>query len=108
MVQSYLMKKKRPRTEQRVRERDARRLVRDREKLAALSEGGSPERAFEVTSSSVIPVRARAQKCPQCGGTQLLDEETAESAILRATHMTCQLCGTKRVYWFKITSPLPS
>jgi hypothetical protein len=106
------MKKKRPeRSERRERERAARKLVRARERLAGLEVGGSPARPFEVPSSSVIDVRARAQPCPQCGGRLRLDEQTAEKidgVSLRATHLVCQLCGTPRVFWFRITSPLPS
>ena len=81
-------------------ERDARRLVRDREKLARLE--NSRERPIEVTSSSVIAVRARSEPCHQCGGGLHLDEETAESAELRATHMSCQRCAAKRTLWFRI------
>ena len=81
-------------------ERDARKLVRDREKLARLE--NSRARPIEVTSSSVIPVRARGTLCHQCGGGLHLDEETAESAELRAAHMSCQRCTAKRVLWFRI------
>jgi hypothetical protein len=98
------VKKKRGRTERRVQERDARKLIRDREKLAALEI--SRERPIEVTSSSVIPVRARSQKCHQCGGSLHLDEEIAESAELRAVDVSCQRCAAGRRLWFRITSPL--
>jgi hypothetical protein len=97
--------KKRPRTERRTRERQARKLVRDRERLAALEVGGARERPFEVASASVIAVRARAQPCPHCGGTLHLDEETAESAVLRATRMTCQRCHAPRTFYFRIALP---
>ena len=102
---------KRKRTERRERERAAVKLVHARERLARLEPGGSPERPFEVTSSAVIPVRARSQPCPQCGGSLRLEEETAEKIegrSLRATHMVCQTCGAPRVFWFRISSPLPS
>jgi hypothetical protein len=100
------VKKKRPRSERRMEERGARKLVRDREKLAALEVGGSRERPMDVTSSSVIPVRTRAQPCHQCGGSLQLDEERAESSELRAVDTSCQRCGAKRTWWFRITSPL--
>jgi hypothetical protein len=106
-----MSKKQRPRTERRMQERVARALVRDREKLAALERGGAPERPFEVPSSSVIPVRARAQRCPLCDGELRLDEERAERVAgraLRACDMTCVLCGVKRTLWFEITTTLPS
>jgi hypothetical protein len=83
-----------------VEERDARKLVRDREKLALLE--NSREKPIEVTSSSVIAVRARGEPCHQCGGSLHLDEETAESAELRCAHMSCQRCAAKRALWFRI------
>ena len=96
----------RARTADRIRERDTRRLVRDKQKLALLEPGGSAERPIAVTSSSVIAVRARATPCPLCGGELRLDEELAESATLRATQMTCVRCGVHRSLWFLIGSPL--
>jgi hypothetical protein len=101
-----MAKKPRARTERRERERAARQLVRDRQRLAALEPGGSRERPIEVVSSSVIGVRARAHPCPLCGGSLRLDEESAPSAKLRAAHMTCVRCGVKRQLWFVISSPL--
>lgn len=85
-------------------ERDARRLVLDREKLAALEI--SRERPIQVTSASVIPVRARATPCHQCGGGLHLDEEIAESGELRAVDVSCQRCAATRRLWFRISSPL--
>lgn len=96
----------RARTAERIRDRDTRRLVRDKQKLALLEPGGSAERPIAVPSSSVIAVRARATPCPLCGGELRLDEETAESATLRATQMTCVRCGVPRSLWFLIGSPL--
>jgi uncharacterized protein YbaR (Trm112 family) len=103
-----MAKRTRPRTERRERERAARRLVHDRERLFALEPGGSPEHPIVVDSPSVIPVRARALPCPQCGGTLDLDEETAERVegrSLRAAHLTCRRCGVARRLWFRLGSP---
>jgi hypothetical protein len=100
-----MAKKPRARTERRERERAARQLVRDQQKLAELLPGGSPERPIEVVSSSVIAVRARSHPCPLCGGGLRLDEETASTAELRAAHMTCVRCGVKRQLWFRISGP---
>ena len=98
------MKKKRPRTDARERLRAQQKIVRDRERLAALE--NSRERPIAVTASSVIPVRARALPCHQCkSGVQIL-EERAESAELRAVDVQCQRCGARRVLWFRIESPL--
>jgi len=55
----------RKRTARREQERAARRLVRDREKLAALSPGGSDAHPIDVTSAAVVEGRARAIPCVQ-------------------------------------------
>jgi uncharacterized protein with PIN domain len=105
------MSKKRARTERRANEREARKLVRAREKLATLEPGGSPERAIEVPSASVVDVRARSLPCPQCGGRLRLLEHTAndvEGQSLRAARMTCETCTAPRVFWFRITSAQPN
>jgi hypothetical protein len=106
-----MSKKGRPRTERRVRERAARQLVRERQKLATLEAGGSRLRPIDVPSPSVIPVRARATPCPLCGGGLRLDDETAETyegGQLRGAHMMCVQCGVPRVLWFRLVSVLPN
>jgi predicted Zn finger-like uncharacterized protein len=103
------MGKKRPeRTARRKAERDARQLVRDRERLAALSPGGAKEHPIEVASSAVIEVRARAQRCPQCDGAYRLDDHQAPSAQVRLIVVTCQRCGVGRRLWFKIVPSGPN
>src|SRR5260370_16429103 len=106
-----MTKKQRPRTAERVRQRAARQLVRDRQKLALLSPGGTAARPIDVVSTAVIPVRARATPCPLCDGTLRLDDETAETIDgrrLRAAPMTCVSCGIAPVLWFRLSSPLPT
>jgi predicted Zn finger-like uncharacterized protein len=101
--------KKRPeRTARRKAEREARQLVRDRERLAALVPGGSPERPIEVASSSVIDGRARSQRCPQCDGSYRIDDHQADSATLRMIAVTCQRCGVARRLWFRIAAIRPN
>ena len=102
------MVKKRPRTERRAHERALRKLVRDREHLAALEAGGSRERPLVVDSSAVIEVRVRAMTCPQCPGTYRLDEHTAPSSGLREVLVTCVLCGVARSLWFRLGSSEPN
>jgi hypothetical protein len=104
-------KKERPRTERRARERAARQIVRDRQKLALLELGGAPARPIEVASTSVIAVRARATPCPLCGGTLRLDDESAgthDGRLLHAAHVSCVSCGVARVMWFRVAPSLPS
>lgn len=98
----------RKRTARREQERAARRLVRDREKLAALSPGGSEARPIEVTSASVVEVRAHATPCVQCGGEYKVREHTSARSGLRRVEVTCQQCGTRRTLWFRLTSDDPN
>jgi hypothetical protein len=63
-----MSKKPRARTERREREREQAKLVRERDRLARLLPGGSPERPIQVSSASVIEVQAKSIPCPLCGG----------------------------------------
>ena len=99
---------KRPRTDRRIAERDARKLVRDREKLAALSTGGAREHPIVVTSSAVIEVRVNGSSCPQCNGQYRILDHAAPGAGLRELSVRCQLCGTARTLWFRIASDEPN
>lgn len=106
-----MAKKTRARTDRRVRERAARELVRDRQKLAALMPGGAPDRPIEVPSAAVVPLRARSTPCPLCEGELRIDHEAAESRagrLLHATHVSCTRCGVARVLWFCVAPSLPS
>ena len=106
-----MAKKTRPRGERRVRERAARQLVRDRQKLAALLPGGAAERPIDVPSAAVIPLRARATPCPLCEGALVIDHERAETRAGRLVHaveLACARCGVARTLWFHVVAPLPS
>lgn len=103
------MSKKRPeRTARRVRERAARQLVRDREKLAMLSPGGAREHPIAVASAAVIEVRVRSLACPQCDGAYRLVEHRAPASGLRAVDVTCTQCGAPRTLWFRLVSSEPN
>ena len=106
MLPSIVIRRKR--TEQRERARAARRLVRDRERLAALSVGGSEDRPIQVDSASVVEVRVRHLACPQCGGEYRVKEHRSPSSGIRSVDVTCQLCGVSRTLWFRIVSAEPN
>lgn len=102
------MSKKRPeRTARRVAERDAKRLVRDREKLFALSPGGSRERPIAVESAAVIEVRAHATPCPQCESELRVREHRTDGG-LRVVTVGCSRCAAKHELWFKLVSNEPN
>jgi hypothetical protein len=97
------MSRKRPqRTARRVLLRAAQKLVREREQLAAVLPGGSAERPIDVSTSAVIEVRVRSQRCPQCEGEYRMEHHRAPAATLRALDVVCQRCGTRRTLWFRI------
>jgi len=99
--------KKRPRTERRIVERDLRRAVRVRERIADLERGGSADYPIEVPSAAVIDGRARSTPCIQCGGDyDLIDHEREEG--LRKVSVKCRQCGAPRTFWFRIVETGPN
>lgn len=102
------MTKKRERTVRREAERAARKLVRDRERLAKLVAGGAIEHPIQVESPAVIEIRVRATPCPQCEGTLRVDEHRAPEAGIRAVDATCTRCHARRTLWFKLVSNEPN
>jgi len=81
-----------------------RRLVRDREKLAGLSIGGSEDRPMQVTSASVVEVRVRHLSCPQCDASTRSRSTARRPSGIRSVDVTCQICGVSRTLWFRIVS----
>lgn len=84
-------------------------LVRDRERLAALEPGGAPEQPIVVSSASLVEPRARAFSCLACGEHLRVDQHAAETIAerrLRVVTLTCPACGKRRVLFFEIAAPL--
>lgn len=104
----YMGKKRPDRTARRERERAARALVQDRERLAALLPGGSPARPMVVESPAVLEGRVASQRCPQCDGDYTLDEHRAHAAGRRELLVTCRRCHVRRSLWFRLGSSAPS
>lgn len=103
------MSSKRPRTQRRVEERAARKLVRDKERLFELSAGGSQERPIEVPSASVIELRAEdVLRCIQCEGQYRIRAHEAPASGIRRVDVTCRHCGAPRSLWFRIVSDDPN
>jgi predicted Zn finger-like uncharacterized protein len=86
----------------------ARQLVRDRERLAALSPGGSADHPIAVGSAAVVETRTHATPCVQCEGEYRIVEHRSEGSGLRAVEVRCQRCGVARTLWFRITSDEPN
>jgi len=98
----------RKRVARRVDERAARKLVRDREKLAAMTRGGTAEHPIEVSSSAVVETRVGNSTCPQCEGTYRILEHTSPASGLRRVDVRCHRCGAPRALWFRLVSDEPN
>jgi predicted Zn finger-like uncharacterized protein len=79
-----------------------------RERLAALLPGGSQDRAIDVTSASVIEVRAAAMTCPHCSATYRILEHTRPVPGVRRVDVECRYCGVPRALWFRIVNNEPN
>jgi hypothetical protein len=104
-------KKKSARAERRERERSLEKLHRQREKLAALEPGGSPERPVDLESASLVEPRARAEPCLRCGGEMRSVEHRAEALDrrrLRIAVARCARCGHARTFYFRLVPSAPS
>ena len=103
------MAPKRPeRTARRARERAARQLVRDREKLWALEPGGSAARPFLIDSPAVIDARIRALPCPQCEGELAGEGDRAPGGGVRVVSARCRRCHVAREVWFRLVASGPN
>lgn len=95
----------RPRTTARTLERRRDRLAEDREKLALLEPGGSPERPIEVRSASVVEARAEAEACLRCDIPMRCEEHTTletRTGLLRVARLRCPRCGVRRDLYLRI------
>jgi hypothetical protein len=103
------MGRKRPdRTAKRADDRALRQLVRDREKLAALSPGGSADHPIGVPSAAVIEIRARGMPCVQCEGAYRIKDHRTGGSGLRCVDVACEQCGVVRTLWFRIAPDGPN
>lgn len=103
-------RKLRPRTLVRNQERDQQKLQQDKLKLAALSDGGSPQRPIAVESASVVESRAASFPCVACDQScYVVNHEALTNAgeRLRRVEVGCSRCGTRRHFYFRVVgSPL--
>jgi hypothetical protein len=90
------------------RSRVMRQLVRDRERLATMTQGGSPRRPIPVVAASVVEVRAAMQTCPQCEAAYRLHDHRAPAPSIRAVDVSCRQCGVSRTLWFRLTDSAPN
>lgn len=101
-----------PRSLRRASTRAEQDLARDRERLFLLEPGGSPARAIDVPSASVVESHALGVPCPLCQGPHEMLEHlaiTAESgARLREVRLRCRQCGSRCSLFFRLLEPKPN
>lgn len=99
------------RGQRRLDARELAKLVHQRQKLARLEQGGSPQNPLPVISASLVEAQAGSLPCPLCGEKLRVGEHTAETidgARLRVAHVSCTRCGVPRSIYFRIDSAQPS
>lgn len=99
------------RTERRARERAAGKLARQRQLLARLEAGGSPERPLELASAAQVEPRAENEPCLVCDGAVRTVEhraETVDGRRLRVALVRCPKCGAERTLYFRLLRTDPS
>jgi hypothetical protein len=105
-------KKPSPRAERRAARRSSEALARQRERLAALEPGGSPERPLDVSSASLVEAKALALPCLRCDAVEpRLDEHAAGRAgahILRTVRTHCGRCGAGRTLYVRVVAAGPN
>jgi len=102
---------RKPRAQRRAEGRRDAKIVRERERLATLEPGGTPERPIEVVTAALVEPKARSTPCPVCSAAVRVAEHTARSVRgvpLRLAHVACPMCGHARVIYFVIREPMPN
>ncbi len=95
----------RPRTKRREQERVLRKGVRRLTTLATQLPGGSAEQPIDVSSASVVELKARATACLQCDGEFEIrsDHATTDArGVLRELGLSCRGCHAPRTLWFRV------
>lgn len=85
-------------------------LVRDLERLALRSTGGSPRRPIAVETPTQVEPISQGTSCPLCEGALRLEHHAAEThdgLRLRVAHVRCAQCGTRRALYFRLANSLP-
>jgi len=84
------------------------RRERDRERLARLLPGGSPERPIVVGFTAVIEPRVRAMACPHCGGEYRIHAHERPAPGVRRVDVGCRQCSSPRSFWFRLVPREPN
>ena len=102
---------RKPRAQRRAASRRDAKVVRDKERLASLEPGGTPEHPIEVVTAALVAPKARAMPCPVCDEAVRVEDHTARTIAgvpLRLAHVACPWCGHSRIVYFAVRSALPN
>jgi hypothetical protein len=95
----------RKRTERRALDREVKKDLERRDKLATLEPGGAPDRPIEVASASLVEPVAKGLHCARCSAELRVDDHAARTVAgtpLRIVSLTCTSCGARRTVYVKI------
>ena len=98
----------RARRQRREDDRARRKTVARIQHLATELPGGTADRAIDVTSASVVELKARATPCLQCGGELEIRRDAASSTprgVLREVELGCRRCHAPRTLWLRVGVP---
>lgn len=98
-------KKSSVRAERRTLEREVRKQIDRKDRLAELSPGGAPERPIAVETAALVEPMARSSLCPRCDGAVRVEDHSARSdsgRTLRVVQVSCVSCGSTREVFFVI------
>lgn len=87
-------------------ERQLRKEVQRIERAARALPGGAADHPLDVSSASVVDVKARAAVCLRCGGELQRERDQATSTprgVLREIALVCRVCHGGRTIWFRVT-----
>jgi len=84
------------------------RRERERERLAALLPGGSPERPIVVAFTAVIEPRVLRMSCVHCGGEYRLHDHERPAPGVRRVDVGCRQCSAPRSIWFRLVPREPN
>jgi hypothetical protein len=100
---------KRPRNARRQVDRAQAAIAHNKDRIARLEPGGSPDWPIAVVSAVLVERRAAEIPCIQCGSTLDVQNHQAKTfgdVRRRVVHAKCMQCSQARDIWFVIAEPI--
>jgi hypothetical protein len=105
---AFMARPPRARRQRREDDRLRRKTVARLQQVATELPGGAADRPIDVTSASLVELKARATPCLQCAGELEIRGEAASSTtrgVLRQVELACRRCHAPRTLWLRIGVP---